>query len=416
MSVTSELSWRGLLQDVSDADAVNALSAGTGFYVGYDPTAPSLQIGNLIPMIVSMHLARSGLQAIQLFGGATGAIGDPSGKNHERQLLSREEIERNVLNHRRIVSEIFSRADVTARFVDNFEWTKAISVIDFLRDVGKHFTVNYMLAKEVVKTRLDGEGISFTEFSYMLLQANDFLHLHTHHNCKLQIGGSDQWGNITAGLELIRKSGRSDAYALSIPLLTDSHGKKFGKSELGTIWLDANFTSPYRFHQFWMRVEDADVVKYLKVFTFLTQDEIFALEAAVSDAPEKRAAQRALADSVTTLVHGAAATALAKRSAEVLFGGSMEGLSPAQVEEIFRDVPSSTLATSQLAGVRVVDVFVSSGLAKSKGEARRLVASGGAYLNNERVVDPEAPFQAVPGALLVLRSGKKSYHLLRISE
>lgn len=417
MDRVSNLEWRGLLQECSDREAVAKLSAADSFYVGYDPTAPSLQLGNLVPMVASLHLARSGVSCIQLFGGATGAIGDPSGKRQERQLLSREDIVRNVTNHKRIASQIFERAGVKAEFVDNFEWTKDMSVIEFLRDVGKHFTVNYMLAKETVKTRLDGDGLSFTEFSYMLLQSMDFHHLRTTKNCKLQIGGSDQWGNITAGLELIRKKGVNEAYALSIPLLLDSQGKKFGKTADGAIWLDPTATSPYRFHQYWLNVEDADAIRYLKIFTFLSQEEIQLLAEATAQHPEKREAQKRLADEVCTLVHGDQATSDAKRSAEVLFGGSLAGLSETQLGEIFKDVPSSSLSRTQVAESKVVDLFVSSGLAKSKGEARRLFQNGGAYLNNERMSDVEtACAAAVPAeaALIVLRSGKKSYHLIKI--
>jgi tyrosyl-tRNA synthetase len=424
MDRVSNLEWRGLLHECSDRDAIAKLGPNDSFYVGYDPTAPSLQLGNLVPMIASLHLARSGIKCIQLFGGATGAIGDPSGKRQERQLLSREDIERNVSNHKRLASQIFARAGVEAEFVDNFDWTRGMSVIEFLRDVGKHFTVNYMLAKETVKTRLDGDGLSFTEFSYMLLQSMDFHHLRTTKNCKLQIGGSDQWGNITAGLELIRKKGAGEAYALGIPLLLDSQGKKFGKTADGAIWLDANATSPYRFHQFWLNVEDADAIRYLKIFTFLSQEEIQALAEATAQHPEKREAQKKLADAVCNLVHGEQATTDAKRSAEVLFGGSLEGLSGAQLGEIFKDVPSSTLPRAQIAELKVLDLFVSSGLAKSKGEARRLFQNGGAYFNNERVSNAEASCAELLGpealsqstSMIVLRSGKKSYHLIKMAE
>ena len=419
MDRVSNLEWRGLLQECTDRETVSKLGASDSFYVGYDPTAPSLQLGNLVPMIASLHLARSGLRCIQLFGGATGAIGDPSGKRQERQLLDRDAIVKNVTNHKRIASAIFERAGVSAEFVDNLDWTKDMSVIDFLRDVGKYFTVNYMLAKETVKTRLEGDGLSFTEFSYMLLQSMDFLHLRTSKECKLQIGGSDQWGNITAGLELIRKKGVTDAHALSIPLLLDSQGRKFGKSAEGAIWLDPTATSPYRFHQYWLNVEDADAIRYLKIFTFLSQEEIKSLEDATQQHPEKREAQKRLADSVCTLVHGEQATADAKRSAEVLFGGSLSGLSEDQLVEIFRDVPSSSVTRAHLKESKVVDLFVESGLAKSKGEARRLVQNGGAYLNNERVTDVEAlagPAGGDQTKLAVLRSGKKSYHLIKITE
>ncbi len=418
MDRVSNLEWRGLLQDCTNRKAIVELSSADSFYVGYDPTAPSLQLGNFVPMIVSLHLARSGLRCIQLFGGATGAIGDPSGRRTERQLLTRETITSHVENHKRIVCSIFDRAGVKAEVVDNFEWTRDLSVMDFLRDVGKHFTVNYMLQKDSVQLRLGEEGMSFTEFSYMLLQAYDFSHLLQTEQCKLQIGGSDQWGNITAGLELIRKKGIGDAYALSIPLLLDSQGRKFGKSAEGAIWLDPKYTSPYRFHQFWLNVEDSDVVRYLKVFTFLSAPEIEELGKALATSPEKREAQRMLADLVCELVHGKEATALAKRSAEVLFGGSLDGFNEQELSDIFSEVPSSEMLRSQCAPLSVIDLFVSTGLSKSKGEAKRLIQNGGGYLNNERVTDGEQSASGLSGSrsLILLRSGKKSYHLIRIAD
>ncbi|RIL09617.1 MAG: tyrosine--tRNA ligase [Proteobacteria bacterium] len=417
MKIIEELEWRGLIQDCSDREGINALSSERSFYIGYDPSAPSLQLGNLVPCIVSLHLARSGLKALQLFGGATGAIGDPSGKSAERPLLSREQIEANVANHKRTIQGIFERAGLKAEFIDNYSWTQGVGVLDFLREIGKHFTVNYMLSKEVVKARLDGEGISFTEFSYMLLQANDFLHLYKTMNCRLQIGGSDQWGNITAGLELIRKKGLSDAYALSIPLITDSQGKKFGKTEGGAIWLDAAYTSPFKFHQFWLNTSDEDAVKYLRIFTFLSKSEIENLESRLKSAPEKRECQRVLADSVTALVHGETAVNEAKKSAEVLFGGSLSGVGERQLQEIFSDVPSSSISRIQLSEMSVLDALVHSCLSKSKGEAKRLVASGGAYVNNNRITEGEAQLSSLAADypnLIILRSGKKSYHLIKI--
>ena len=418
MDILADLKWRGLIHDISDPLILNKLTGQDSFYVGYDPTAPSLHLGNFIPMKVSMHLARAGLKAIQLFGGATGAIGDPSGRNAERQLLERSIIDDNVKNHIRIVSAIFERAGATAEFVNNYDWTKELSTLDFLREVGKHFPINYMLAKEVVKARLDGEGLSFTEFSYMLLQANDFYHLYTTKDCKLQIGGSDQWGNITAGLELIRRKLQGEACALSFPLVLDSSGKKFGKSAGNAVWLDARYTSPYKFHQFWMNIEDADVIRYLKMFTFLDQPTIDGAESALKAAPEKREAQKLLADSVCSLVHGEDATRDAKRCAEVLFGGSLDGLPDSQLEDIFSDVPSSIVPAEKISGMTALEAFVTAGLAKSKGEARRLITSGGAYINNQRVSEPERSvkesIRLEKSKLLVLRSGKKNYSLLKI--
>ncbi|MCO6430250.1 MAG: tyrosine--tRNA ligase [Deltaproteobacteria bacterium] len=414
----SILKARGLFQDCSDEDGLSKLPAGTPFYVGFDPTAPSLQLGNLVPLIVTVHLAKAGMQPIILFGGATGAIGDPSGKNAERQLLPREVIDDNIRRHQATVEAILGRLSLKAQFVNNYDWTKELSVLDFLRETGKHFTVNYMIAKEVVKTRLQGEGISYTEFSYMLLQAYDFLRLYQDRGCRVQIGGSDQWGNITAGLELIRKKIQGEAFAFSIPLITDSEGKKFGKTAAGAVWLDPAMTSPYRFHQFWMNVPDADVIKYLRIFSFYSDSEVAELQNAMTASPEKREAQRALADSVCTLVHGPDATRDAKRCAEVLFGGSLSGLSPQQLEEIFQESPSSSISATKLQQLSYVDLLLASGLVKSKGDARRLIQSGGAYLNNERVSKLELQMsEAVGGSqeIIILRSGKKNYHLVRIS-
>jgi tyrosyl-tRNA synthetase len=415
MSFLAELEWRGLIQDVVNPEAILKLSPGTPFYVGMDPSAPSLQIGNLVPLIVSMHLGRAGLSPLLLFGGATGSIGDPSGKKAERQLLDKSSVDANVAKHQAKVLEIFDRAKVKTTFVNNYDWTAPLSVLDFLRDVGKFFTINYMLAKEFVKTRVEEDSISYTEFSYMLLQAFDFCHLYQHKNCKLQIGGSDQWGNITSGLELIRKKLSGEAYAFSFPLVTDSAGRKFGKSEGGAVWLDGSMTSPYRFHQFWLNVDDASVVKLLKIFTFLPQAEILRLETSVSQSPEKREAQIALADAVCDLVHGPEATAKAKRSAQVLFGGSLEGLSRADLEEIFAEVPSTSYDKQKLSGMSYLDLLAETKLVPSKGEGRRLITNGGAYLNNERVTDPQLrlPEALVESGMLVLRAGKKQYHLVK---
>lgn len=417
MKLTEELRSRCLVQDCSNEDGVNNLSIGSPFYVGFDPTAPSLQIGNLVPLVTALRLARRGLKPIILFGGSTGSIGDPSGKSNERKLLSREEINANVKNHQKIVNDIFSRIGTEVEFVNNLDWTRDISILDFLRDVGKHFTVNYMIAKEVVSTRLNGDGISYTEFSYMILQAFDFLNLFQSHNCKLQIGGSDQWGNITAGLELIRKKTASEAYALSIPLIVDSQGKKFGKSEGATIWLDSQATSPYHFYQFWLNTPDSDVLNYLRIFTFLDESEILELESQFKSAPEKRAAQKKLAALVTTLVHGEKATEEAERSAQVLFGGSSDGLSESQLEEIFKDAPATTIEITKLKSLTFLDLLVCTCLAKSKGEARRLVESGGAYINSERVSDVSLVMgdsKVCEPGVFMLRSGKKNYHLVKV--
>ncbi len=417
MNIVDELRWRDLLQDISDEEGLSKLPKGTPFYVGFDPTAPSLQLGNLIPLLVATNLGRMGYKPIILFGGATGSIGDPSGKNKERPLLELEKIENNVRTQTSQVTDMLGRAGVSVEFVNNRDWTKDVTFIDFLRDVGKYMTINYMVSKELVKKRLAGDGISYAEFSYMLLQANDYLHLYNTKGCKLEFGGSDQWGNITTGLELIRKKGLSDAYAFSIKLLLDSNGQKFGKSAGNAIWLKADMTSPFKLHQFLLNSADADVEKYLKALTLYPQEKIAEICAAHSEAPEKRIAQTALADFVCEFVHGSKAVEDAKRGAAVLFGGSMEGLSEEALADIFQDVPSTECPASELSEMAVIDLFVKTGLVKSKGEARRLVTNGGAYLHGVRIEDAALMFKDTPQAnarFFVLRSGKKNYHAIKV--
>ena len=418
MNLLEELTWRGLVQDISDPEALSKLKQGDVFYLGFDPSAPSLQVGNLVPLIVSIHLTKAGFNPILLFGGATGSIGDPGGRSSERNLLELEQVANNVKLQEQQARAIWQSAgsSIAPTFVNNIEWTKDITALSFLRDVGKHFTVNYMLAKDSIKSRLGGEGISYTEFSYMLLQAFDYLHLYQTKRCRLQIGGSDQWGNLTAGLELIRRKIQGEAYALSFPLITNSEGKKFGKSEGNAVWLDPSMTSPYKFHQFWLNVPDGDVIRLIKVFTFESKQRVDSIEAEMLAQPEKRAAQQLLADSVCTLVHGAQATIDAKRSADALFSGSLEGLSSAQLLELFKDAPTTTITEAQ---VRELDLLglLSVTVAKSKGEARRLVQGGGIYLDNARVSDEALKLKDTAiqkQGFIVIRSGKKNYHLVRL--
>lgn len=411
-----QLSTRGLLHECSDTEQLRKLHA-THFYCGFDPTAPSLQLGNLVPIMAMSYIARSGHKPVVLFGGATGAIGDPSGKSSERKLLSEQQIEHNLDLQKKQFIEIFKRLEQPVQFVNNAEWSKDLSLLDFLREVGKYFTVNWMMQKDSVKTRLEGDGISYTEFSYMLLQAHDFYHLYTKHGVKLQVGASDQWGNITAGLELIRRKAQGHAFGLVFPLLTDSNGKKFGKSESGSIWLDQELTSPYELHQFLLNSRDDQVIKLIKIFSRSTQEEIRQLEADMLSAPEKRLAQKALADEVCNLVHGPEATQLAKRCADVLFGGSFEGLSKTQLVSIFKDAPASELTRARINELSFVELLLESTLVKSKGEAKRLLQSGGAYLNNQRISDEQLKLkdsQALASDLLVLRTGKKNYHLIKV--
>jgi tyrosyl-tRNA synthetase len=420
MNVFEELSWRGLVQDMSDPETLSKLKPEDAFYIGFDPTAPSFQVGNLVALIVSIHLTKAGLKPILLFGGATGMIGDPGGRSAERNLLPLEQVAENVKLQQTQAANLWRSAglNVTPEIVNNLDWTKDVSMLTFLRDVGKHFTINYMLAKDSVKSRLSGDGISYTEFSYMLLQSFDFLHLYQTKNCKLQIGGSDQWGNITAGLELIRRKVQGDAYALSFPLITNSEGKKFGKSEGNAVWLDPKMTSPYKFHQFWLNVQDAEAIRLLKIFTLETKERIEEVEALMKTAPEKRDAQKLLADSMCTFVHGEQATADAKKCAQALFSGTLSELSNEQILEIFDDAPSSAITKTQVDELDIL-TLLSTTVSKSKGEARRLVQAGGIYLDSERVSNETLKIkdtEILSKGFVVLRSGKKNYHLVRLAD
>ena len=420
MNVFEELQWRGMLYDASDG-LQEALSRQkvTG-YIGFDPTAPSLHVGSLLPIMGLVHLQRYGHTPIALVGGGTGMIGDPSGKTAERQLLSQEQIEYNLAGIRTQLSRFldFESATNRALLLNNADWLAPMSLVDFLRDVGKHFTVNYMLAKESVKRRYEqGDGISFTEFSYMLLQAYDFLVLFDRYDCTLQMGGSDQWGNIVAGIELIRKLRGARGYGAVFPLVTTSAGIKFGKTEAGSIWLDANLTSPYRFYQFWFNTDDHDVGKYLKFFTLLNQQEIAELEMLTIIAPEKREAQRRLAEEVTRMVHGENNLRKALKASQALFGGEIADLSAADVLDIFAEVPSTDLprASFEGDGMPIVDLVIACGFAPSKGAARRLIEAGGIYANNRRVADVQAKISLsalIEGQYLVLRKGAREYHLV----
>ncbi len=390
-------------------------------YAGFDPTGPSLHVGHLLPIITLIRFSRYGFKPIFVIGGGTGLIGDPSGKEKERPLLSEEEIEKNVESIKGQITGIAGNFTEDYIVVNNAEWLKPLGFIEFLRDVGKHFTVNYMLQKESVKNRLGREGgISFTEFTYMLLQAYDFLQLYDRYGCRVQIGGSDQWGNITAGIELIRKVRGERAYGLVLPLLTTSSGKKFGKTEAGTsVWLDSRRTSPYRFYQFWINTEDRDVIRYLKLFTFLPEEEIKALEESLKEHPERREAHRRLAEEMTRMIHGEEGLQRAVKATRVLFGGSLEGLSADDLLDIFSEVPSAEISEENLReGIPVVDFLVMSGLAPSKGEAKRLIKGGGVYINNVRVENLGrriTPEDAIGSKVIVLRRGKKHYRIVKVA-
>ncbi len=418
-----ELRWRGMIHSMAEGvEEVLAREKVTA-YIGFDPTADSLHIGSLLPIMVLVHLQRHGHTPIALAGGGTGMIGDPSFKAKERQLLSEEQLARNLEGIKAQLAHFLAFEGVPnpARLVNNADWLCKLNLIEFLRDTGKYFTVNYMTAKDSVKTRLDSEeGLSFTEFSYMLLQAYDFLRLYQDYGCTFQMGGSDQWGNITAGTELIRRAIDGKAYALTVPLITTSTGVKFGKTEAGTVWLDARRTSPFRFYQYWLNTSDEDVVPYLKYFTLLDRDEIAALERAVAAEPHLRAAQRRLAEEVTRAVHGEAGLQNAQQATEVLFGErDLAGLSADDLLDIFAEVPSSAVPASDLQeeGLSLVDLIADCKLERSKKQARTLIEGGGLYLNAARVDDVEQRVtldDAIEGCVIVLRKGKKRYHLARV--
>ena len=420
MNIFEELSWRGLIADCTDTEELGRrLSAGSvTLYCGFDPTADSLHVGSLVPLLTLRRFQDAGHCPIAVAGGATGSIGDPSGKSQERQLLTRDQIAANVAGVRPQLARLldFDRPANPARLVDNADWTEGVRFIDFLRDIGKHFTVNQMVAKESVRARMEDRevGISYTEFSYMLLQAFDFFVLNRDLGCDLQIGGSDQWGNITAGIELIRKKLSKPAFGLTLPLITKADGTKFGKTESGTIWLDPRRTSVYRFYQFWVNSDDRDVIRYLKYFTFLTQAEIADLEAQHGANPGGRAAHRALAKAVTTLLHGEAATLEAIRASEILFGGGLEGIGEATFNDIVGEVPTRSLPRSRFEGegIPAVELVVEAGLCPSKGQARKDLEGGGLSLNNARLTDVG---RRVTGAdflfnrHLLLRKGRRNY-------
>ena len=421
--VADELQWRGLVHQVTD-EVLWARMAAEPFtpYHGVDATADSLHVGSLLGVLVLRRLQEYGHAPLVLLGGGTSMIGDPGGRRTERPLLSREQIEANAAGIRGQLESLldFGPGAGGATLVDNFEWLSPLRVIDFLRDVGKHFTVNVMLAKEAVRARLEDpdQGISYTEFSYMLLQAYDYVHLFDTSGCRLQVGGSDQWGNITAGIELIRRTRGEDAFGFTWPLMTKADGTKFGKSEAGNVWLDPERTSPYQFFQFWMNADDRDVGRYLRLYTFLDRERVAALEAALEARPAEREAQRSLAREVTALVHGQAAAAAAERASAALFGGDLRELTEAQLRDVFADAPSSRLPRSALdQGLGLVDLLAEAGLVPSKSAARQAITQGGVSVNGVREDDLDrrvGPSDLLAGRFLVLRRGKRNYHLVDV--
>lgn len=421
----ADLEFRGLVKQVTHPELNQHLNKNAlTLYCGFDPTAETLHIGSLLPVLTLKRFQEAGHRCIAVVGGATGMIGDPSGKSQERSLLSSEKLQAHVNGIQKCLSRFldFSGKNAT-QLMNNADWFQGINYIEFLRDVGKHFTVNHMVAKESVKARLEDRehGISYTEFSYMILQAYDFYVLNKEHGCTLQIGGSDQWGNITEGCELIRRMNaasqtkHSDAFGLTWPLVTKRDGGKFGKSEKGNIWLDADRTSVYEFYQFLVQTADEDVIQYLKYFTFLSHERILELEESVKKAPEKREAQKELAKELTTLVHGKSEFENVIAASQALFSTDICKLDEKTLLSVFSDAPSTEKLFSELnSGLSLVEMVAESGLSKSKGAARKDIQAGGVYVNNERVTDPLATLtqdHLIASRFIVLRKGKKNYHI-----
>jgi tyrosyl-tRNA synthetase len=418
-----EMTWRGLVYDKTDGLPELFERERVTAYIGFDPTASSLHVGSLLTVMGLARLQRLGHTPIAIVGGGTGMIGDPSGKSQERVLLSAADVDTNISGIRLQLERFldFEAPDNAARIINNADWLAKVDLISFLRDAGKHFTVNAMLQKESVSRRLESEdGISFTEFSYVLLQAYDFVQLFDRYGCTVQMGGSDQWGNITAGIDLIRRQRAAKAHGLVWPLMTTASGAKFGKTEHGAVWLDSARTSPFQFYQFWLNTDDRDAEKYLKYFTFLDRREIDGVVAAAAADPSKREAQRRLAREVTALVHGLDHVRRAEHASSLLFGEDITALPPDDVLAVFDDVPSSAIEAAEFLGdgLGVVDLVARIQLASSKSEARRLVTSGGVYVNNRRASDPQARLtreQAIGGRVFIVRKGSRQNHVVRLT-
>ncbi len=413
-----DLEWRGLLYQQTDAEGMAKLLAeqSVSLYCGVDPTADSMHIGHIVPLLTLRRFQKAGHRPILLVGGATGMIGDPSGRSEERQLQTVEQIDKNVQAIRGQLERIFDFAQDGngAQLVNNRDWIGNISTIEFLRDYGKLINVNYMLAKDTIASRLD-TGISFTEFAYTLIQGIDYNHLYNNYNCRIQVGGSDQWGNITTGLEVIRKTHEEEtkAFGITIPLVTKADGTKFGKTAGGAVWLDSKKTSPYEFYQFWINAADADVIKYLKIFTFLTREEIEALAVSVEEEPHLRKAQKALAEEMTRLIHGQEALDQAIRITAALFSGDLKALSAQEMKDAFKDVPSIEMAKE---AKNIVDLLVEAGISSSKRQAREDVTNGAISINGEKITDLEYNVDAkdrLEDAFSIVRRGKKKYHMVK---
>lgn len=420
MNFIQELKWRNMLHDMTPGTEERLMKGSTAGYIGFDPTARSLGVGNLVTVMMLVHFQRAGHKPYALVGGATGMVGDPSGKSAERNLLS-EDILRENLAHQKSQLEQFLDFDCGANsavMVNNYDWFKDFKFLDFLRDVGKHITVNYMAAKDSVKTRMES-GISFTEFSYQLIQGYDFYHLSKSHDCVLQMGGSDQWGNITTGIELIRRMDGGEAFAVTCPLLKKADGTKFGKSEAGNVWLDPTMTSPYRFYQFWLNAADADVVNMVRIFSKQTQEEVEARIQAHEEDPGRRTLQHSLAEEVTSLVHGADALESAKKASRLLFSSDsadLQGFTAEELQDVFEGVPSGTISRQKLeGGLNVVDLMVETQAIASKKEAKRLIAQGGLRVNLEPcdAADHElSTSDILHNKLIWLKKGKKKNHIV----
>ncbi len=425
-SFVEELTWRGMVHDIMPETAETLAKGMTAGYIGFDPTADSLHIGSLVQIMILMHFQRYGHKPYALVGAATGMIGDPSGKSAERNLLDNETLTYNCAGLEKQLAKFLdfdSSKENGAVLVNNYDWMQSFSLIDFARDIGKHLTVNYMMAKDSVKKRLGAdakEGMSFTEFTYQLIQGYDFLHLYQHHNCLLQMGGSDQWGNITTGTELIRRKLAGKAYALTCPLITKADGTKFGKTESGNVWLDREKTSPYKFYQYWLNASDEDAEKYIKIFTFLGKEEIDALIASHHEAPHQRQLQRILAQEVTTMVHSAADVSRAEQATQILFGKAtaetLKTLDAQTLLDVFEGVPQAEVSANLIDGdgLAVMDVLASTGFLKSNGEARRALKENSISVNKEKVTEAKSITTAdiICDRYVLLQRGKKNYFLL----
>jgi len=420
--LVEQLDWRGFIAQLSDPTLrEHFLADSRSLYVGFDPTADSLHVGHMVPVMALAHAQKCGHRPVVLVGGGTGLIGDPSGKTAERQLLSKEEVARNCEGIRAQLSRFMDfSGSWGAILVNNADWLLPLGLLDFLRDIGKHFSVNTMIAREAVRRRLEDreQGISFTEFSYALLQSYDFLHLFQHYGCTVQAGGNDQWGNIVAGIDLIRRVCAGQAFGLTFPLLLTATGDKFGKTEAGAVWLDSKRTSPYQMYQFWFNTADADAGRFLRLFTFLERDHIDELAASHAADPGKRSAQTALATEFTRLVHGDSVVRTVQRATSILFGGQDDDIDDATLNLLSAEIPHSSVPIAgSVIDLALLDLLVETGLAESKGAGRRLVEAGGVYVNNRRRADPSARIRQpdlLCGRAVLLRSGKKTYHLVEI--